>query len=82
MKTSNKIKSFVIICLILLFAGSLFFGGMALADRYQNTIVNTYNKYYYKYYGRAKDFIDKGYEQIVRHIEMASQQYKNKDLQK
>lgn len=79
MKSRKTAKKIICIIIILLLAVGLFVGGVNLADRYQNTIVSTYNKYYTKYYDKAMSYIDRAYTEIKDKIEMASQQDK-KDL--
>ena len=59
---------------IIALAVGLFVGGMALTDRYKNTIVNTYDKYYNKYYSIASSYVDQGQGIVQKNIELASQQ--------
>ena len=50
MKDKLTGKQVVIMLSIIALAVGLFVGGMELTDRYKITIVNTYDKYYNKYY--------------------------------
>lgn len=72
----TKVRKIITITLILALAFGLFIGGKTLADRYQNTIVSTYNKYYTKYYDKVMTYIDKARDEIEDKINMASQKDK------
>lgn len=67
------IKRIIILGGILLLAIGMFVGGMMLTERYKNTIVTTYNKYYDKYHNQAEGYIKQVYDEIHRNIELASQ---------
>lgn len=67
-------KQIVTVIIILAVAVGLFIGGMALTDRYKNTIVKTYDKYYNQYYEIGSSYVDQGYSMVQKNIELASEQ--------
>ena len=74
MKDKLTGKQVVIMLSIIALAVGLFVGGMELTDRYKKTIVNTYDKYYNKYYSIASSYVDQGQSIVQKNIELASQQ--------
>ncbi len=56
-----------------LIASTLFLSGFALTTRYKETILNTYNKYFDKYYGMAMDYYSEIKTEIKKELQRAKE---------
>lgn len=73
MKDRVNGKRVIVVVSIIMLAVGLFIGGVVLVERYQTTIVDTYDKYYDKYYATASSYIEEAESYIKKNIELASQ---------